>query len=350
MSLVLSRLSDCANAKEKEKFSKTFSECVSGIRSKEYDGFAPSSAYTQALLQIASKRPGDFFMIQADEKIVGRAGVTRYLSNKEIACLGFFETTTADVARSLVDAAEDWARKFGCKMLYGPVDINTWFSYRFLVSATDAHRYSWEPVQPPEYPVIFEGLGFEPVETYFTRGVDFAVDEPIVNLLALTGAAYEGAKAKGYVFEQFQDAEGLLSLLGDLYEVCMSAFPGAFLFEPLTPSVFQMLYMSVANQRDFSSSHLVRNSQGTVVGFLFSFLDKDQIVIKTIAVSPELRGLHLSTALIHLTLKVAHGRGIKKYISALVREGNSSEHLFNSRTTADHKTWDHQYVLFGKKL
>ncbi|HSM04702.1 MAG TPA: GNAT family N-acetyltransferase, partial [Longimicrobiales bacterium] len=81
-----------------------------------------------------------------------------------------------------------------------------------------------------------------------------------------------------------------------------------------------------------------------------AFRDGGAAVVKSIAVSPEHRGRHLSTALIHHLLAAAEPAGVHEMISALVRTGNTSEFLSRRHLMPGVGTWRHRYAVLGRPV
>ena len=94
----------------------------------------------------------------------------------------------------------------------------------------------------------------------------------------------------------------------------------------------------------------MRDGSGRLAGFVLAFVDGDTAVVKTIAVTPELRGKRISSALVHLVLKASVERGLRTVVSALVRRGNTSEHLASPYLKLGVTPWKREYILMRRSL
>lgn len=318
---------------------------------------APSVAYTRAVLAIALQRPAELLLVVKDGRVVGRALVAASLSRPSASALGLFEVDGgpkgAAAGDSLIDAATRWALANGRAELFAPIDLNTWFSYRFLLPpegpGAEVPPFDWEPAQPAGYLDLFRRHGFDVAERYHTQGGWFASDgEGLSAVVRHTAPAHEAARAAGVSFERLTETARLATLLGELHPLCMEAFRDSPLFEPLPEELFRRLYASAAGTRDCSLTHVARDPSGAPVGFVFAFTDGDAIVVKTIAVSPALRGRHLSSALVHLVFARGAERGYRHFVSALVRRGNTSDFLANPSLLHGTRIWRHDYVLLRR--
>jgi hypothetical protein len=358
MTLTLVRMSDLPPGEARARFTWRFSECGARLRAGEWARHAPSPAYTQAVLELARARPHDLLMVLGGDWVVGRAAVVSSRGVPSAAVLGLFEVdlaAPADAAtRLLLDATDQWARANGIPQVFAPVDVNTWFCYRFSLPARGRGAavtpYEWEPAQPPEYLSLFRRCGFAEAERYITVGLSDALGGVALSgAVRYTAGAFRDAVAAGYRFERVASAGRLDNLLGDLHGLCMDAFRDNPLFEPLPVDLFRRLYASAASARDCGLTYVVRDTRGRLVGFVFAFADGDAVIIKTIAVAREARGRRLSTALTHLVLAAGSEAGYRTFVTALVRRGNTSELLIRPHLVPGVRRWQHEYVLLRRE-
>lgn len=328
------------------------------LRDPRWASRSSSEAYTRLILGLAATRPHEL-LLSSEETARARALVAQSLGTENAAVLGLFEMapdpTGAAAATHAIERAVAWAHARGLTMLYAPVDLNTWFDYRFMLpperAAAGVPIRPWEPIHPPAYLELFRARGFTEVERYETTAI----------LLPRTGA-YTGASAveqtrdawrkavdSGITFDRLTDPAALPPLLDELYPLCMEAFSENLLFEPLPASVFRSLHVSGIASRDASATHWARDEQGRPVGFVFAFREDDTMVVKTIAVDPGLRGRRLSSALMHLVIRTAVESGIHDFVSALVRRGNTSNFLAQAHLLPGVGCWKHEYVLLGRQ-
>ena len=89
--------------------------------------------------------------------------------------VGFFEVDLSDAAyaetaKMLLASASQWLHMRGVTQFIGPLDLNTWFPYRFRTDFEDKRFFTWEPVNPPEYPRLFVENGFRMAQEYHSVG------------------------------------------------------------------------------------------------------------------------------------------------------------------------------------
>lgn len=357
MTVRVERWSETPEA-QREAWRRAFMECAEPLRGGRTPAHLPSAKYTEVILRLASARPSELLLAKAGE-ITGRALVTP-VNGRPAAAIGLVELAVgqagADAARAIVDTASEWAEHNGLDELIAPVDINTWFTYRFLLapepSATAPSPFAWEPAQPADYPQLFQSLGFEELERYQTLGGDLteAAGDDAAAAVAATEMAFMKAAQAGFSFHRLETAGALGPLLDELHPLCMEAFRDNLLFEPVSLELFRGLYGESTGGRDASLTHWVRDKAGRLAGFVMAFVDGDAAVVKTIAVTPELRGKRISSALVHLVLKTAVERGLRKAVSALVRRGNTSEHLSSPYLALGVTPWKREYVLLRRSV
>jgi GNAT superfamily N-acetyltransferase len=351
-----------SESRDRTEFATRFAEAQDRLRQGDYrTGLAPV-AVGRRFAELPLPFPAEFWIAtQARDKEsapLGRVCASISPHYRGLGYVGLFEAATSpegiQAAAMLLGAAEDWLRDHGVKQVYGPVAFNTWFAYRFRVNAPaspTSPTYSWEPVNPLEYPAYFQAAGYHQAETYHSWAVPSM--EPMIARLQPHATR---ARELGYSIRPF-DAENLLEReVPILHRISMESFQSNFLFEPLPLELFRELYVPIAASKgkalDLSLSNFILDPQGKEVGFSFNFADLDPtakvpvLVLKSIALSPEARGKGFSNALLHQTLVDAHARGLRQTISALAKKGIQSE----SYTKQETPLWDHEYALFRKEL
>lgn len=327
-------------------FREAFSELPSRVR----DGVARTGLLPEALwgrfLDMAPAPFAEFWVAEIDGVPVGRIGANRLQTYPDTGAIGFFEVDTRhaqveSIAAALLDEAKGWLRGAGMSKAVGPLNLSTYFPYRFRTRFDDEHAFAWEPNQPPEYPGYFRSAGFQVCEKYTTTGVD-----GLGRFLQLTRADFDAAAGRGYSFRPFRGDTLLETEVPVLHRLSLEGFKENFLYESISLEAFRELYVPIAKKMDFSHCCFALDSTGKEVGFFFGFLEGDNFVIKTITVLPEARGQGLSNSMVHYAARSAFERGIDKYIVALVREGIRSE----SYAKKGNVTWVHEYELYEAPL
>jgi hypothetical protein len=224
----------------------------------------------------------------------------------------------------------------------GPYIYSTFFPYRFRV---DAHpeRFSWEPNQPLHEPEVFRQLGFQDHQTYFTNVIEN------YGVFATKGTKeLTEAQVQGFTMREI-DRNNLESEVKIIYDLSMQGFTENYLFFPIPFELFKSIYVPSFQALDVRTSCLQFDPSGRPVGFNFTFVAEEQIVIKSVCVLPEYRGKGLLNAGIRYTMLkcMEYYPDIKRVATALIHEDNGpSKHVANQ--TANRSR--HDYVLLLKEL
>ncbi|MCM2321760.1 MAG: GNAT family N-acetyltransferase [Oligoflexia bacterium] len=339
-----------SSEQDREGFIRIFGAAQARLRQDPYRVGLLAESVAQGFARAAQPFPTEFWLAEEDGELVGRIGAAMSglsWEGRKTAAIGFFECDPARpiVARSLMEAASAWARAQGAERLVGPMNFNTWFSYRFRVGdasgalASGEAPFAFEPVNPPEYPRWFETWGFRPVERYHSQA--FSLE----GLAEKTAPDRERALAAGYTLRELDSGALLEKEVPILHRISMECFKDNFLFQPLPFELFRQLYVPIAGKADFRLSRFVVDPNGREVGFFFVLREREYAVMKTIAMLPEGRGKGLSNALFHESSRAALELGHRSAIAALVRSGAQSE----SYARKSQELWRHDYVLYGKE-
>jgi GNAT superfamily N-acetyltransferase len=331
-----------------------------GLRDPDWSSYASSESYARLILGLAASRPHALLLAGDPGEPRARALVAQSLGDTQAAVLGLFEAISGaagdEAAERVIAEAGAWARGRGLVRLYAPVDLNTWFDYRFILpaepGASAAPLRPWEPIHPPAYLERFRAAGFGEAERYETVAVLLPRTGAYTskNAVEYTHGAWKKAVDEGITFGRLTDPSSLPALLDELHPLCMAAFADNPLFEPLPATVFRAIYASAIASRDAGATHWARDANGRPVGFVFAFREDDTMVVKTIAVDPALRGRQLSSALIHLVMRTAVENGVHDFISALVRRGNTSNFLSKAHLMPGVGSWKREYALLAREV
>jgi hypothetical protein len=341
-------------------FTADFADALAATPVAPDAGAAASPAYTRIVLEAAESRPSELLLACANGRVVGRAMAATSHARPGTAVIGLFELEPgpclAATGELLIAGASEWATRTGHDRVFAPVDLTTWFNYRFMLPAEGngaaVPPFGWEPAQRPAYITLFRDAGFADADRYRTVGatLDDAGPFAVGRSIEATRGAYETAVAAGYAFERLGSLECFASVVDELHPLCTDAFRDNPLFEQLPLATFRRLYAGAAASRDSTLSHVVRRPDGRLAGFVFAFVDRGDVIVKTIAVTRDVRGRRLSTALTHLVLARGAERGHRAFVSALVRAGNTSQFLSEPHLRPGMRSWSHEYVLLHRRI
>jgi len=185
------------------------------------------------------------------------------------------------------------------------------------------------------------------VERYFSHGYRGVPGMHLTDATALIRPAADAARAQGYRIERF--SERWKEVLPDLHAVGNLCFAQNFLFEPLTWDEFLPLYEGAGARVDYRPSAWMIDPSGNKCGFMFAYVDRGYVVMKTIGVSPEHRRGGLSLALLWAACDRGLELGLDATLGALFKRGNNVEGLLRNGF-AGATAWRHYYALFEKSL
>lgn len=293
----------------------------------------------------------EFWVCYEGDRAIGRIGANRSVRYRDIGYFGFLELHLEydylQAGRMLVDTACDWLRSSGAGKAIGPMDFNTWFPYRFRLEDGDPRVFEWEPVNPPRYVTLLEDMGMEVASDYSSTAFG-----DLHGYIEKLKPAYDAAMGKGYHFRSFD--QDFRVELPALYRITLDAFEDNYLFEPIPEDLFSQLYVAIINKEKKDLSHVILDPDGREVGFYFAFLDEHQhgrsqevaLVLKSVAIAQEARGLGLSNAANYVVARDAVQLGAQFAVAALVGAGVQSE----SFARKGKFLWRHDYRIWKKSL
>lgn len=263
-----------------------------------------------------------------------------------VGIIGHYAANNSDAATALLPEAETRLRSAGCTLAIGPMNGNTWRSYRFVTEPGGHPPFFLEPANPPEWPMHFAAAGFSPLASYFS-----ALNS---NLSASDPRLDDSEKRMTEAGVTIRSANSdLRSELPAIYAVSRVSFQQNFLYTEIPLAEFAAMYEPVL---PVAHSELVFLAErcGQCVGYLFAIPDLaqsarglklDTFIVKTVAVlpHPELRGL--GSLLVSRAQQQGHKLGFRRCIHALMFENNISMKISRHYASVIRK-----YALYSKEL
>lgn len=117
------------------------------------------------------------FLARSGGEIVGRIMASddpKYnaLHQSNVGCFGMFESSDdQEVANALFDAAAAWIRQSGRNEMMGPIDYSTNYLCGLLVDGFQFPPTLLTSHNPPYYPALIEGWGFEKAMDLYAWGL-----------------------------------------------------------------------------------------------------------------------------------------------------------------------------------
>ena len=297
------------------------------------------------LLQLSSKFLCNFWMIEDNAgRPLGHIGASISNAFKHTGYVGFFELDIkhADyqlTGKTLLSLAKAWLKDHKVTSIYGPLNYNTWFSYRFRVDDSPENCI-WEPNQPREYVKVFTDNGFKTAERYYSICINQMNSFIKDNENKLNKCVNEGFAFSIVAPGEFDD------LLFPLYEIAIKSFKKAVLYEPIDFEAFRSIYYPLASKAEYFCVK-VEDQYKNLAGYSIQLCAEDNLILKNMAVDPKYQGQGLATALMCFAKISGLKRGMKKAIYALFHEHNQK---INHLVKKEKPVWIHEYQLFKMQI
>lgn len=238
------------------------------------------------------------------------------------------------LAALLNDLAQESAAE-GAEWLLGPLDGDTWHSYRLAIGGTGRPTFALEPPSAPAIETALAVAGFAPVLFYESRYAPLP-DRRIPRLGShrLTVRPFDPSAA---------EAE-----LKTMHRLALAAFDRTPLFTPIDFEAFAALYRPVLPRVAPELILFVEDEAGTPAGFLFGLPDWAEgahpgtAILKTYAATQPGAGALLASAFHDSARRL----GFEGVIHALMQADNES--LRHSRLLGGVSF--RRYALFARRL
>lgn len=250
------------------------------------------------------------------------------------ATLGSFASPDAASGRAVLDLALEQARALGIRQLIGPMDGDTWHSYRLVTESDGSPAFLLEPTSKAHEPVLFTGAGFHPIGSYFSARVALQSALPPPAAQGFTVTPWSGT-----------DPEALFDRVFDL---SVQAFSRNAFYKPISRQDFLAMYLPVVPLMKRELIFFATTPEGRLVGFLFgipNYAEGPQTktaILKTYASLMPGAGRHLA----HAFHSAARDLGYETAIHALIHDDNLSA----LRSAVEGAEVFRRYTLYGLRL
>lgn len=252
------------------------------------------------------------------------------------ATLGNFTSPDAATGRAVLAKALAQARALGIRQLIGPMEGDTWHSYRFVTESDGSPPFLLEPTNKPHAPELFTEAGFHPIGRYFSARV--ALDQIAGN---------PPPPAQGFTVTQWSGSDPE-ALFGQVFDLSVEAFSRNAFYKPISRAEFLAMYMPVVPLMKRELIFFATTPEGRLVGFLFgipNYAEGPQTktaILKTYASLMPGAGRHLA----HAFHSSARALGYDTAIHALIHDDNLSA----LRSAVEGAQIFRRYTLFGLRL
>ena len=256
--------------------------------------------------------------------------------NNRTLAIGAIEFPSLEAGRGLLSKVEYIAREEGLGAILGPLDGDTWHSYRLVYESDGRPPFIMEPTSGEFDLPAFENAGFSPVSFYASS---------IASISESIGR--QKPCMDGITVEPW-DGENGGALIRDMFNLSMKSFANNKFFSPISYAAFLEIYEPLLPFIQKEHVLFAINEEGNLKGYLFGtpdFLDQTDcraIILKTYAST--VRGVgYLLADRFH---RRAADMGYKSVIHALMHDENVSL----DRSKKHKARVFRRYALMGKSV
>lgn len=269
------------------------------------------------------------------------ARITTYLEGPmwdgtPAATVGGFSCKSAESGAAVLALAITFAKENGKRCILGPMDGDTWHSYRIVTQTDDSPAFLMEPGAQPQALEALKSAGFVEISSYFSARAEIAqtAQTPPPPTTAFSIEPWDGNNPEG-LFDQ-------------VFDLSIAAFANNAFYKPITRDAFLAMYMPMVPMLRQDLIFFARRPDQSLAGFLFgtpNFAEGPKpksAILKTYASLEKGAGQHLAYAF-HSSAAAA---GFETAIHALIH----SDNLSALRSASEGADVFRRYGLFGLKL
>ena len=256
--------------------------------------------------------------------------------DRKTASIGQFTCEAPEAGVAALDEAVAALKAEGFQAVIGPMDGDTWHSYRAVVESDGSAPFLMEPVSGPHDLAVFTEAGFEPIAQYLSTKVKTA------------DAIGEAAPPVDGISLHNWDGKSPEAFFGEVYDFSVAGFARNAFYKPITREQFLSLYTPYADYFKRELIFFARRENGNLAGFVFGLPDYGQgpdtrtAILKTYASAVPGVGYMLADAFHRAALEL----GYETTIHALIYENNSSRKRSGLHGAHEFR----RYALLGRKL
>ena len=288
-----------------------------------------------------------------EEKEVAKATCyfenTPIVNNKNIGCIGGFETEDRKAGVEILNKCEEILKEKNVSLIVAPMNGNTWKKYRTMKYTNGDDLFLLENVNPMEHNEILIEAGFEEIDTY-TSTKGFIKDAYRSEALDL---AEENLKNENIIIRNF-NKENYIEDLKKIFNVSKQSFTRNPFYTPIEEEDFLKQYEQYVAMCD-EELILIAEKDGEEIGFVFCVPNFNEakegkkietLILKTIAVLPEYEYLAIGNVLLNKISKVAETKGFLKWIFAFMYSNNTSQKMAKRNKAQIMR----EYAIYGKEI
>ncbi|MBF9036395.1 hypothetical protein HKCCE2091_19320 [Rhodobacterales bacterium HKCCE2091] len=229
------------------------------------------------------------------------------------AAIGAFRCDSAGSGTALLSAIVAELAAEGVTRILGPMDGDTWHSYRLVSESDGSPPFLMEPTSAPDALAAWEGAGFAPVSRYFSARAAVA-----------SGIGAAPRPVPGLVVRPW-DGTAPQTQFAHVHALSVRAFAGNAFYVPIGLDDFLAMYMPFVPMLRKELIFLAE-IDGELQGFLFGIPNYAEgpgsktVILKTYAGLVPGIGHHL----VHAFDLAARDLGFETVIHALIHDDNRS--------------------------
>lgn len=243
----------------------------------------------------------------------------------EFKCL---EKASLEETRLLFDKLFAELKQAGATKIVGPMDGNTWQSYRLTTYYGDQPTFTMEPFTPQHYIKHWENAGFVPEETYSSYITD-------INLWEDKRVDKLHARFAELSFRPLQQED-----LSAIFDLSLQSFTRNPYYIPIDKEVYLNKYGNMMSMLKPNVSTVVYDGD-ELVGYLFAMMDMNvneqgestnRVILKTVAVKEERKYAGLGTYLLSKLIVTMQAMGVNSAIHALMYDKNAVQNIIKDNS------------------
>lgn len=254
-------------------------------------------------------------------------------NDRRTAAIGRIKLASVEDGETLLKRMASGLRDEGYEAVIGPMDGDTWHTYRAVTQSDGSKPFLMEPTSGPHDVAAFERAGFEPVANYVSARArtSEAIGEQPKPLEGISIVNWDGNAPKDF--------------FGEVYDLSVQSFERNAFYKPITREAFLSLYMPYVPFLKKELIFFARDGE-RLAGFLFGIPNYAQGAQTTTAIVKTYASKVRGTG--HLLLDAFHrnalDHGYETTIHALIHADNISLQRSQSHGTEVFR----RYTLFGK--
>ncbi len=219
-------------------------------------------------------------------------------------------------------------------LLVGPLDGSTWKSYRLVIKSDDTPPFLFEPQNKSFFKKVFEDEGFKIEHEYYST---------MANIDDVYDARLEKVKLrleKNGILIRSINSDDFENEIKNVYTLSCKLFKNNPYYSHISEEEFLKLYMPFKSVLPPQLCQLMF-LDSKLIGFMFAFIDKEQVVMKSVAIEKTKITAGASLVLISKIADFAKKHNYKTIIYALMHKDNHS-----SKIAKKHGKVFREYALY----